>query len=76
VGGEMGDKGIDIYDVEELIRRFTKDMRVSEEATRELKKEMEEDIDSLIEKAVIISKHRKKGKAKEIKKEDIYLASI
>ena len=74
----MGDKGISIYDVEDLIRKFTEGMRVSEDATKELKKEMEEDIDQIIEKAIIISKHRKKGKAKGrgIKKEDIYLASL
>lgn len=74
----MGDKGISIYDVEELIRKFTQDMRVSEEATRELKKEIEEDAEELVGKAIIIAKHRKngKGKSKEIRKEDIYLASI
>ncbi|MGC9150073.1 MAG: histone-like protein [Candidatus Micrarchaeia archaeon] len=72
----MGDKGISIYDVEEIIRKFAQEMRISEEATRELKKEMEEDAEELLEKAKIIAKHRKGKGRTQLKKEDIFLASI
>lgn len=74
----MKKRGADIYEVEELLRKFAKDMRVSENATKIMQKEIEEKTEEILRKAIIISRHKKtkKIKVKALNKDDIYLASI